>query len=541
MIENKREIFITESEGRLLGWRRVGINTTPTSASVVTDATMNSNKDEGTVVYESIEQDGNAMQCQDKYIDRILSDELLELSMTERNTITEEIHGVRDSFPEEKELPESLANSLNDLDAEIDSSLREHNDGRKRKFTGLKPEHVPTNREFRLSMLRCELLDAKRAANRLLTYITLLRYACSCGRGVSGCNCGSFVAGNCGRIQMKWFTKEERAILKKGLVQLMPYRDRSGRRVLVIFSPIFKLIMRTRMKIIIYLLSEASEDVESQKRGVVMLLWPGMSDSASSTGTNYINVFERKLVMYFQNSLPMRLVAIHFGLLDSPILKFVRAVVVTLMEGHMRTRLNIITGTWTEMNYKIMCYGIHAEMIPITENYVIKTRNHSQWLQARKCVELDPFGSVRTTADGGLVIECPGLNDVLFNRGKSCQFHPGNVIFRGALESTKRKHWLANQTVKKQLAWQLMEEVEKKNGRFLHWSKPGWWVKFRDRGEIRHKIATSLRDFNKVQVVDSSTSTFRNQQGAKKRKREKVDDWDVSPDCSCLKNISTKP
>jgi len=171
-----------------------------------------------------------------------------------------------------------------------------------------------------------------------------------------------------------------------------------------------------------------------------------------------------------------------------------------------------------------MGYGIQVEMLPLTDNGIVKTRNHLQWLEARKNIEKEPFGSSNSTANG-VIIECPGLNDVLFNRGKSCQYHPGNVTFKGMLESRKDKHLISNQTAKKELAWEVIKKVEANNGRFLYWDKSGWWVEFRDRSEIRHKVATSLRDFNKqmrakenLRTTKSSTLAFQGQDG-KKRKR----------------------
>ncbi len=191
----------------------------------------------------------------------------------------------------------------------------------------------------------------------------------------------------------------------------------------------------------------------------------------------------------------------------------------------------------TELKYKIMCFGINPEMIPVSESGTIKTRNFLQWLETFKSIEHNPYGSSVTIAGGRDAVDCPGTNDVLFHRGKSCQHHPGNVAFRGMLESKKRQHLVANQTMKKEMAWEIMAEVERRNGRFLSWDKSGWWVEFDDRTEVRHKVATSLRDFNKKaraannrQNIHSSTSQFRGQV-SKKQKREHSSDSD---DSTCL-------
>lgn len=197
----------------------------------------------------------------------------------------------------------------------------------------------------------------------------------------------------------------------------------------------------------------------------------------------------------------------------------------------------------TELKYKILGFGINPEMIPVSESGTIKTRNFLQWMETFKSVEHEPYGSSITTAGGRQAVDCPGTNDVLFHRGKSCQYHPGNVAFRGMLESKKRQHLAANQTMKKEIAWEIMAEVERRKGRFLSWDKSGWWVEFNDRTEVRHKVATSLRDFNKKaraannrQNTHSSTSKFRM---TKKQKTDHSSDSDSA--CSqCTFPLLTK-
>jgi len=177
-------------------------------------------------------------------VDQLLSKELLQLSFKDRNNIKEEIHGVWNPFPEEKENPESLTRALLDLDRELISIIRSNNSN------GVQEEHIPSNREFKLAFLRCELFDVQKAAVRLIAYIKVIRGYCCCGGGVDGCVCGSFGCGRNGggRIQSsKWFTKEEYTVLKKGIFQLMPYRDRSGRRVFVVTTDVYAHSLNTRV------------------------------------------------------------------------------------------------------------------------------------------------------------------------------------------------------------------------------------------------------------------------------------------------------
>jgi len=468
--------------------------------------------------------------------DRILAEELLQLSFDERNKIHEEIHGVRNAFLDSDEDSESMERYLYEMDGEVETTILE------KIHRGLRLEHIPTNRKLRLTFLRCELYDVKKAAHRLVTYIRTAREQCSCGGGVAGCACGSVGDGETGgRIQAsKWFTKEEHSTLKKGIIQLMPYRDRSGRRVLIPMAASFRLCTITRLKIVLYLITEASDDVESQKRGLVILIWPGMCESIPPSKSGITNDRLLRIGNDFEMAIPLRVVSIQFGYESSKLLKFARILLVAIMQKGNRVRFNIIDGTQTEINYKIMSYGIHPAMLPITDNGIIKTRNHVKWLETRECMEREPYGSLKATASGGAIVDCPGVNDVLFNRGKSCQYHPGNITFRGMLESKKHLHLTANQTMKREIAWEIMSEVESKNGRFLYCDNSGWWMEFENRIDIRHKVATSLRDFNKQtrasqkrQDTNCSTNVFRDQE-QRKRKRDQPGNDDSSTDCSCL-------
>eukprot|EP00531_Pseudo-nitzschia_arenysensis_P001892 CAMPEP_0116146866 /NCGR_PEP_ID=MMETSP0329-20121206/17413_1 /TAXON_ID=697910 /ORGANISM="Pseudo-nitzschia arenysensis, Strain B593" /LENGTH=520 /DNA_ID=CAMNT_0003642683 /DNA_START=86 /DNA_END=1648 /DNA_ORIENTATION=- len=470
--------------------------------------------------------------------DRLLSEELLRLDFRERNNINEEIHGVRNACPENKEDPEFIELALLDMDYEVESILE------RRKYEanfGLTIDHINSNRKLRLSFLRTELYDAKKAADRLVTFTRFVRDQCACGRGVAGCNCGCLGDRDTGGriIAEKWFTRQELSDLKKGAIQMMPFRDQSGRRVLVALSACFKIRNVTRLKMILYLLLGASEDVETQKVGFVILIWPGMCQSVTPSNTGlFDSIYDRRAASDLQMGIPLRVVCIHFGNASSPLLRLARMLLVTMMHEHSRLRFNIITGTKIELNYKIMGFGIQPEMIPVTDNGTIKTRNHVQWLETRKLIEKNPYGSLAETS-GVAVVGCPGINDVLFHRGKSCQYHPGNVAFRSMLESKKRQHLAANQTMKKEIAYDIMVDVENSTGRFLYWDKSGWWVEFENRTEIRHKVATSLRDFNKQtkaannrQNTHSSTHVFRGPE-AKKQKRDHRGDSDESSDCSC--------
>ena len=93
-------------------------------------------------------------------------------------------------------------------------------------------------------------------------------------------------------------------------------------------------------------MSAAAEDVETQKRGVVVMVWPGTLESYSVSGSGfYFPIHGRQHAIEFQMAFPLRLVCMHFGYASSPLFKLMRIFLVAIMEHQSRVRFNSITGT----------------------------------------------------------------------------------------------------------------------------------------------------------------------------------------------------
>ena len=148
------------------------------------------------------------------HIDDLLSKELLQMSIQDRNTIYEEIHGVQTLAP--TETPALIQTALAQLATELMLVHPAHKVAYERSR-----QHRVTyinTAEFRLRFLRCELFDAKRAAIRMVHFLDLLLEVF-----------GEYALQR--PIQMTDFNRDEMVIFRSGLQQLLPYRDRSGRRI----------------------------------------------------------------------------------------------------------------------------------------------------------------------------------------------------------------------------------------------------------------------------------------------------------------------
>lgn len=217
-----------------------------------------------------------------------------------------------------------------------------------------------------------------------------------------------------------------------------------------------------------------------------------------------------------------------------------------------RNREQFHTGNRIEIMYKLMSYGIPVDLLPLSEVGCIKTKHISQWIKARRFQEaidnhrrnntVQQHNNNNNTTSASppnlpIVIECPLSTDVVFRNGQSSMSHPGNVMFRGLLETYYEQHRSAT-TIQEKVAitWKVVDEVlEARHGRFLTWENigvnsfqdnstvleevqesgvMGWWTPLEDPEKIRVKVATSLRDETKRiqgirQQQESTGGTYR--------------------------------
>jgi hypothetical protein len=159
----------------------------------------------------------------DQSPDALLAYELNQLSFHERNTINEEVHGVRDCYPEET--PELLNDSLASLEKEL--SKIKHKpayDLAQQKYGQIKKDgtYINTDR-FRLIFLRCEIFNSKKAAARIVAFLELSYEIC-----------GELALYR--DLLLSDFDSQALQFMRGGYFQILPGRDRSGRRVVGNFS-----------------------------------------------------------------------------------------------------------------------------------------------------------------------------------------------------------------------------------------------------------------------------------------------------------------
>lgn len=441
-----------------------------------------------------------------KKAEGLIAKELLLIPFHERNAIDEEVHGVHNISP--NETPELLQLSMYLLSIEL-SKIPDKPafDKSQRLF----PNDTYVNTvDFRLRFLRCEIFDAKKAAIRMVTFLDFLDDLFD----------GNYVLRR--PIEITDLSKVEMKILRTGICQLLPYRDRSGRPVYIEAGDMgFQIDLKLRMRIRSYLFFVASNDTESQKKGMVHVTWP--EGDFSNTPMPLHNE-SRGLIKRAMAGMPIRIAVIHFCMPDTLYFWLLRSFVTTSMYFSQRSRIRFHVAEGVERRYRLQGYGIPVEMIPITDSGNVKRAYLYQWIKVRKIIESKENVENR---EYGSIILLPGSNDVLIRTGTTTLSHPGNAFFRSLIEMKHIEFRSGSEFTQAFLAEHVVKEIERLNGRFLTWDSRGYWTELRDRRQVKFKVEISIRDFKvkikarkNEQSAHSSTHSFEHQDGNRGKRKK---------------------
>lgn len=412
------------------------------------------------------EEDKMAIPPSYNALEDSLSKGLLKLSLTDRNAVEEEIHGVR-CLGVTQETPELLQRSLHDFNRELlmiknspsriaklhqkqrqyDYQLRKilhhHHASTAASSTsgsgpklnniigppmdvlknvidetpavGGTPDTLPTAQQkhqcylndpdVRLRFLRCENFDAKAAAKRFCNFFDLCQEVFGDSVAERPIRLSDFMdprslqAGGGSSEprssrRSKRYSQHEKKAFANSRIQYLPFRDRSGRRVKVgVGECNSDLDLQLRIKINLLLDWIASEDVETQQKGVVIVVWPSEpptpstatassgasscssgTSSGSETEDEQLNQWEHVLrPKYTQNAVayhkryylaqPLRVAAMHWCSQDKPIYRLLNSLYYFSLDSKSQARYKVHFGT---SNSNIHCYQMelqHSETI----------------------------------------------------------------------------------------------------------------------------------------------------------------------------------
>jgi len=239
-----------------------------------------------------------------KTVDALLASELNSMTVKDRTRVFEDIHGVA-QFASEEYSKETIKESLDLLSDALHAIENKPAYDEAQRIASEDGSHTFVNDEnYRLKFLRAEHFDPQKAAERLVRNLNVVyRYMGRLGleRPICISDLDAYSLG----------------IMEAGSFQLLPSRDRSGRRIAVRIGPLgldFISNEKSMMKAILYIFQCLSEDLESQRLGIVMISFPSINFDPSTIS----DPKAKRLILEVLNSTGVRIGANHLCFPDTP-------------------------------------------------------------------------------------------------------------------------------------------------------------------------------------------------------------------------------
>jgi len=445
------------------------------------------------------------------------SELLFNLPVKDRIAIEEEVHGV--SCMAREETPELLEESLHDFHLKLTEieckaydraqEIRAENHSEQRSSYIL-------GRGLKLSFLRCELFDIDKAATRYCKYLDLILELY-----------GEIALRR--PLRMSDLGRKEISYLREGQYQIMPYRDRSGRRIMSIVANKPQFIEKMVLaKILIYIWIGTIGDndfdhLETQHAGAIVILKPTYQTQNEERQGSLLQKVKARVEAnaLVASVIPVRVAAMHICLPNSP-LATILASLFSMHLGMWLPRVKFHFGNPLEQRYQLQGYGIPTELIPVTETGTVKSVHLKQWIKLRgyleqkarkqevmlQSSESDSAGDSAVIPPMADIVECPGSKDVIFRRGKSMSYHYGNVKFQNLIESKIYEHTIDPETTLQRrvaIEKELIQQIRDDGGRFLKWETGEcWWTNMSidngndsDNGNGNSKTLTTSQEIDK--------------------------------------------
>ncbi|KAL3920690.1 MAG: hypothetical protein SGILL_003131 [Bacillariaceae sp.] len=287
------------------------------------------------------------------------------------------------------------------------------------------------------------------------------------------------------RITWNDLKPAERDIVKKGYTQRLPIRDRAGRAIMChVFNGQEYESAESLARIYFY--TGYDTDEETDKRGQVSVFFK-IKDFTFKERTSFGKTM---YMLRTVNDLPIRFEACHKMLEKHGLMNKIVDYVTQIMMPDFRGRTKIHEGSYDDWVTDLMSFGIPSDLIPYTQSYKIKTKNHQEYLSMRIKVEemlaRDPNISEAT------LIDLPTRSDVLLGKGKPIQFSSGNLrlmtIVDGYLDQYHNK---CNKKEKTDLTFEIVRMVKESGVRFLC-KDSGIWLEVPD-DQARNKLSYMFR------------------------------------------------
>jgi len=254
-------------------------------------------------------------------------------------------------------------------------------------------------REFRLSFLRAERFDTKKAATRMIDYFEEKRRLFGVDKLTS-------------KIQLKDLDAESKYCLESGQLQLLPGRDRAGRAVIVETKKL--AVNKDRhhnqnsiLRALWVLSSIALEDIETEKNGVVFVKYDigGALDRSNDALRRRMSEWGNIL-----KALPLRITSMHWCV-QNKVLQEAASLSALMLGGSIFVRVRCYAGSDMDVQYNLMSSGIPTTLFPVSMDGLVDLASHRDFLQQRKKMEASTLLSkALALVEAPMFEDCTGLD-----------------------------------------------------------------------------------------------------------------------------------
>lgn len=153
-----------------------------------------------------------------------------------------------------------------------------------------------------------------------------------------------------------------------------------------------------------------------------------------------------------------------------------------------------------------MTFGIPLSSFAVNPEGNIKTKDHLRWIKTRRKYE-----QLIRQAHGLLPmlgIGVPSSSDVLFGRGKTYQFHPGNLKFNEDLEKHVDRYFAAKRQDKMDVAGDIVLTMKRDGTRFLRQDENGLWLEV-DNATAADKVSHGFRNRKAMKKAETEKKKLR--------------------------------
>jgi len=399
-------------------------------------------------------------------LDSFLADSMAQLNVQQRESILEELHGIRNS-----ENPESNPASVDLWLRLLDMQLQKVKGGSVYETAEAIDRAYVTSRRFRIMFLRANRYDPQAASSQVIKYLDVKRSLFGQEKLTRTITLGDL-------------NDDDKDYLESGAIQISTKRDRSGRGILVLFPSLRKkeTTVEAELRARYYTLMSMLESEDHQMNGVVLIYFGALPSQPNQHVSNSGLLWD----------IPIFVVGVHACFNELSYFLLSRVAVLN-MPIKLRPRMRVHYGSCTDCLHKLSSFGIPKAAI-LTDSHEPSLSDHREWYRRRRELEL-AYVTDNDAETQPLASIVPRPADVLF--GPAGRKSEGNLLMKNLILAMLDEHNDSAKVKKMQLTESVIDEITKKGGRFLKQSEATKEWEEASHTEACRKIAHTFRNIRR--------------------------------------------